>query len=352
MNGPNSTSLSDPPEALPAPTRPLRCWQPWELLALAYLFATGGAGIVATLIEVLFMGFSFSSTAVRAFAELGTFVGLIFLWKLWFIGTGPAHVLLGVMVLRRRERLVVAIGWAGVLSLISVLFSYGMTIRYWQRYPPGPNLYTLAQILAWAIEPALWPCFVLGVFLALRRGAALSLRIVVGAALIVHGISGVIWLGYEIITKLWSQLGGWSAAYVWWEAAEMTMALLCLPLGLAVFFWDWMRRWIGIVLTLGIMTEVLALGIACSAGTFPFGDPGWASFAKHLCSDSMPDAALAVLLVPLFRLERRLAQSGPACNNCGYNLTGNVSCVCPECGRATESGPAPGSASWAEGSRR
>ncbi|MBI5288643.1 MAG: hypothetical protein HY873_06690 [Chloroflexi bacterium] len=192
MNGPSSTSLSDSPEAWPAPTRPLRCWQPWELLALAYLLATGGAGIVATLIEVLFMGFSFSSTAVRAFAESGTFVGLIFLGKLWFIGTGPVHVLLGIMVLRRRERLVAAIGWAGLLSHITVLLGYGMTIRYWQRYPPGANLTTVAQCLAWVIEPALWPFFVLGLFVRLRRGVAPCLRTVVGVALLIHGVSGVL----------------------------------------------------------------------------------------------------------------------------------------------------------------
>jgi hypothetical protein len=39
-------------------------------------------------------------------------------------------------------------------------------------------------------------------------------------------------------------------------------------------------------------------------------------------------------------LERRIAQG--LCGNCGYDLTGNTSGVCPECGRQSSSSPAQG----------
>jgi hypothetical protein len=48
--------------------------------------------------------------------------------------------------------------------------------------------------------------------------------------------------------------------------------------------------------------------------------------------------AVAVIVAQLlyfgFR-EGRVEQDGPRCQSCGYDLTGNVSGVCPECGRPT-----------------
>jgi hypothetical protein len=44
-----------------------------------------------------------------------------------------------------------------------------------------------------------------------------------------------------------------------------------------------------------------------------------------------PLVVLAVISVLLFRLDRRRPKPGH-CKSCGYNLTGNVSGVCSECG--------------------
>lgn len=49
-----------------------------------------------------------------------------------------------------------------------------------------------------------------------------------------------------------------------------------------------------------------------------------------------------ILLVPLLlviavlRDHRRRADPAPRCPKCGYNLTGNVSGVCPVCGTGVE----------------
>lgn len=38
------------------------------------------------------------------------------------------------------------------------------------------------------------------------------------------------------------------------------------------------------------------------------------------------------LLLALAGLQPNRGNAGPACRNCGYNLTGNVTGICPECG--------------------
>lgn len=43
-------------------------------------------------------------------------------------------------------------------------------------------------------------------------------------------------------------------------------------------------------------------------------------------------AALAIAIFLSDRLRRRRRRRQGCCLNCGYNLTGNVSGVCPECG--------------------
>jgi hypothetical protein len=45
--------------------------------------------------------------------------------------------------------------------------------------------------------------------------------------------------------------------------------------------------------------------------------------------------ALPAAVLPLAHLWRAVSRRGPGvCQSCGYDLTGNVSGVCPECGRA------------------
>jgi hypothetical protein len=46
--------------------------------------------------------------------------------------------------------------------------------------------------------------------------------------------------------------------------------------------------------------------------------------------------ALVLLPIGLAWLRRRRAPIGPLCETCGYNLTGNVSGRCPECGETIQ----------------
>lgn len=42
--------------------------------------------------------------------------------------------------------------------------------------------------------------------------------------------------------------------------------------------------------------------------------------------------SLAMFMAAAWALERRRSRPAGGCKNCGYDLTGNVSGVCPECG--------------------
>jgi hypothetical protein len=53
----------------------------------------------------------------------------------------------------------------------------------------------------------------------------------------------------------------------------------------------------------------------------------------------LPVALLTPLTIFLDRRDRRRRPPGH-CQSCGYNLTGNTSGICPECGVATGSGSA------------
>ena len=65
------------------------------------------------------------------------------------------------------------------------------------------------------------------------------------------------------------------------------------------------------------------------------GDHGRSAFDFVLVSIPYPYVLLLALppLWWLYRYHRRGARlDGGACDRCGYDLTGNVSGVCPECG--------------------
>ncbi len=85
---------------------------------------------------------------------------------------------------------------------------------------------------------------------------------------------------------------------------------------------------------------------------WPWNDPVWASKAPSdpgftvspigLLIDALVFAGLLWLLVfapGVLRWYRRRRRG--LCPECAYNLTGNVSGACPECGRLTERGDAP-----------
>ena len=91
-----------------------------------------------------------------------------------------------------------------------------------------------------------------------------------------------------------------------------------------------------------------------------WGDPHWrlASGGETVASLWLPYwilvFALAILpLLWLWRRRRRMAlERVGCCATCGYNLTGNVSGICPECGKAISAGRGPAAAGYKPAPRR
>jgi hypothetical protein len=93
-----------------------------------------------------------------------------------------------------------------------------------------------------------------------------------------------------------------------------------------------------------LYSETLELGIWYSGSYYP---PGGFSLEGAFYQVRVPLWLLILLaavwparrLYMLTRAERRKRHE-PQCEHCGYNLTGNMSSVCPECGAACERVPA------------
>ncbi len=80
------------------------------------------------------------------------------------------------------------------------------------------------------------------------------------------------------------------------------------------------------------MTMPIANPFGLGLGEFsggPYSIPLW-----------IPFAAIGAPTVALWMLGRRRSKPGH-CRRCNYNLTGNTSGICPECGEPTPAAPAP-----------
>jgi len=76
------------------------------------------------------------------------------------------------------------------------------------------------------------------------------------------------------------------------------------------------------------------------AGTVPvefkgFRAVGWDAWAEVLHSLLKSIAVGVPLIIFAYHQARRLEAESVSCRHCGYNLTGNTSGRCPECGNPT-----------------
>ena len=121
---------------------------------------------------------------------------------------------------------------------------------------------------------------------------------------------------------------------IWWLIAFFAIAaalLLAVPIRKA---WS-RRRDLRVAGALAVFTAVFAINCLTSLaislwdmaaqGDFSALRPGW----------RIATLMTAVLLTMLTWEPRPPAALAPECKGCGYDLTGNVSGCCPECGRAT-----------------
>jgi hypothetical protein len=89
------------------------------------------------------------------------------------------------------------------------------------------------------------------------------------------------------------------------------------------------------VLVATVVLPVLAV-LPLATGRLPFFSQTLV-LLSYLCVVAAPAALATFVVVFAYWLRRRWRETGlPICRGCGYDLTGNVSGVCPECGAPGE----------------
>src|SRR5438067_138938 len=78
----------------------------------------------------------------------------------------------------------------------------------------------------------------------------------------------------------------------------------------------------------------MTVGLAPSAADVEIGEAGYYRGVAAACGVCAAVASVTSILVLIIELRRRFGHNDGSCAKCGYNLTGNTSGVCPECGTA------------------
>jgi hypothetical protein len=133
--------------------------------------------------------------------------------------------------------------------------------------------------------------------------------------------------------------------------AQSVLASVVKALSWVLSLWVWMPLWLLALIAMGIarpekravrIEMFLAAAIGCAVGRYL--DPAW-PFQKDVMSPPerligaiaiMTGGSISAILLAAKIAEWRARPREPRCRGCGYNLTGNLSGVCPECGKPVE----------------
>jgi hypothetical protein len=133
--------------------------------------------------------------------------------------------------------------------------------------------------------------------------------------------------------------------------AQSVLAGVVKALSWVLALWLWMPLWLVALIAMGIarppqravrIEMFLAAAIGCAVGRYL--DPAW-PFQKDVMNPPelvigviavMTGGSIGVIMLCSKVAEWRARPKEPRCHECGYNLTGNLSGVCPECGKAVE----------------
>lgn len=148
-------------------------------------------------------------------------------------------------------------------------------------------------------------------------------------------------LNYEL-TFTDRQLRGfyaWYPLYVdpepaWWVPAESLRHY-----GLAVAAMAWLILLIGAIGERSLRRRfgkgALAIAMLCAVLLATEPEPASRVFRIHVPGAPWVGGGLVTVSFALLMIRRRQLSGEPQCPHCGYNLTGNVSGICPECGNTT-----------------
>lgn len=304
---------------------------PWESLALTYAFAFGAGRSLSTVLDHLRGYSNMLQSAVELAGAGSTSSAWDALLELYQGLYGPACLLLGWLAWRKRISCLTMARWLCVLLIASHFERLEVLVTSLWR---GSAHYSLRDLKSYAFSMAtslLAPCITLWILGRLRDRFAPPARCIVGVTLILKGLGETQWMLLHVSLLY----GGWMLAA---NLRDFTTILWTLEgpalwfIGIGLFRWRSVRRLAGLVMLLGTASRMVICGIQIANMSSLLNDPGWIGLASGMCGDYLPPAILAWRLRSILSREDVWAFGEPRCRVCEYNLTGNLSGICPECG--------------------
>jgi hypothetical protein len=321
----------------------------WVTLIMAYFLIVGAAGTVRAVVNMLFgpvSAFPFGDDFLVGYAYGGR------LWWAWpaferWSSWSPLLVFgCGLSLWRRPARVRHVVVLVAVVLLFELAF-FGLNELYqavYWRFAWKERTAQAVVVVARCIVP-------LGFVWLVRRRSILRNpeRVLLAWCLVVIGSLGIVRCAlkanYDIIEIVEvtpfvaQQLGGWSLALLnAFASLSEWFILLCdvvvIACGVFVARYPAGRRVSRLLLAGGL--ALLALPAVDVIAYYSIYGSGVAVvLLLRTMATVLPDAAV-VVAIGVFLWRCPLADGAPhrACAQCGYNLTGNVTGICPECGVA------------------
>ncbi len=307
---------------------------PWESLALTYAFAFG-AGFAASEVLNHVRGHSNMLQSAVEVASAGSFSSAWdALFELYVGFYGPACLLPGWLAWRKRISSLTMARWlCALLIALHLNWLEFLVTRVWS----GSSQWSLWERMNQTFSMAtslLAPCITLWMLGRLRDRIARPARCIVAITLILKGLAGTDW----VLLYLEISCGGGVLAtgtLAFDTVLMMAEGPALLFLGIGVFKWRSVRRLAGLVLLVGTASRMVVWETRYANANSFFTLTGWIDFASGMCGYYLPPAILAWRLRSILSHEDVWASGEPRCRVCEYNLTGNLSGICPECGTTT-----------------
>ncbi|MCG3132418.1 MAG: hypothetical protein FLDDKLPJ_03257 [Phycisphaerae bacterium] len=309
-----------------APRTDLTVRKPWESAILSILLLCGASWTLESVLTALSASPNAAWTWIHLLTtpQLGDsgFARLAFGCR---AVTDLGTLLMAALAAVRARRTVSALRIAGALHGLCGLMYLLYTLSLASRPPPPLSAaWAVFTLLGIAYLAPAGVCFMPRAYF--ENLARPAVAVAAGMAL----YEGIANMGNPLF-HLW-----WSAAnntfwFPWWENAWAGgLGFVSLVLAAGIHKVPWMTRRFG----------WLALTVCAGMGAFE--TVQWTSggvyadgfeYAAHVVPSAL-HGVLWLQLMKCVRAEARVRGIGAACRHCEYDLTGNVSGVCPECGSA------------------
>ncbi len=314
---------------------------PWLAVIVGYLFLDGLFGIAGTLLSIpgqgdlLYRLPPFSFFWWYAYGDpwgwarpLTSFLS----WTIPLLQLGVAYSIWRTPA--NTQRLVLIVGAALALAAALQALVPHEHIAHGYVWDMGRSMAGVAGVAL-----AVFAIWFVRRFASLARPEATLLAvylILTGVSGLCAAISGVVEQGLALPLCLIRGFCSWSYALAECPIVEVLTSALMIGCGVLLRRADPHLRAIGIAVVLGSALNLAMWLLRILAGVW---GPFLPDASQHLIRMCPVLGSLAVALALarfLWRNKRLFASNEPLCRSCRYNLKGNVSGVCPECGTPAE----------------